>query len=220
MRASPCGAGGSPNKVGRQIPKKSRSYETDININIVRRLKIPILEAPWLLLSKTCLPRCISGHRQATVDPVRSKSPEATAVPPGAERTSNGVKKQWNKLLRILQESDIIIDAIFGIGLQRQIQEPLEGFIEMINSLNIPVVAVDIPSGIDTDTGRVFDTAIRAKVTVTFGFPKKGFLNKTARKYLGKLVVADISIPPGCGVPRKHSGKYLLPQRHQDTKRL
>lgn len=140
--------------------RHSLTQETETNINIVRRLKIPILEAPWLF-SQTQIERR---------------------------------NKLWRILSRLVRDSDIIVDAIFGIGLKREIENPLKTFIEWINSLKKPVVAVDIPSGIDTDSGEVLGTAIKARVTVTFGFPKKGFLNKEARKFLGRVVVDEISL--------------------------
>ncbi len=99
-------------------------------------------------------------------------------------------------VLRLLKSADIIIDAIFGIGLTRAIQGPIKELIVQINSLNKPVVAVDIPSGLDTDSGRPLGIAIMAKMTVTFGYPKIGFKNKEARRYTGRIIVADISLPP------------------------
>jgi NAD(P)H-hydrate epimerase len=96
---------------------------------------------------------------------------------------------------RLLKSADIIIDAIFGIGLTRKIQGPLKELIAQINSLNKPVLAVDIPSGLDTDSGRPLGIAIKAKMTVTFGYPKIGFKNKESRRYTGKVIVVDISLP-------------------------
>jgi len=96
---------------------------------------------------------------------------------------------------RLLKSADIIIDAIFGIGLTREIQGPLREFMEKINSLNKPVIAVDIPSGLDTNSGRPLGIAVRAKMTVTFGYPKIGFKNRDSKEYTGKVIVVDISLP-------------------------
>ncbi|MBI5779312.1 MAG: NAD(P)H-hydrate epimerase [Planctomycetes bacterium] len=98
--------------------------------------------------------------------------------------------------LRLLKSADIIVDAIFGIGLTREIQGPIKELIAQVNSLNKPVLAVDIPSGLDTNSGQPLGIAVRAKITVTFGYPKIGFNNPETRKYTGKVVVADISLPP------------------------
>jgi len=106
-----------------------------------------------------------------------------------------GLPRPHRNAFRLLKSADVIIDAIFGIGLEREIQSPLLEFIAQINSSSIPVVAVDIPSGLDTDTGNPLGIAIKAKRTVTFGFPKIGFLRPSAKKYLGKLIIADIGIP-------------------------
>lgn len=135
---------------------KSRSEATNINLNIARKLRIPVMELPFLL---------------------------------------KGLPRPYRNAFRLLKSADVIIDAIFGIGLEREIQSPLREFIARINSLNIPVVAVDIPSGLDTDTGQPLGIAIKAKRTVTFGFPKIGFIKPSAKKYLGKLIIADIGIP-------------------------
>ena len=96
---------------------------------------------------------------------------------------------------RLLKSADIIIDAIFGIGLTREVQGPIKELIAQINSLKKPVLAVDIPSGLDTDTGNPLGIAIKAKLTVTFGYPKKGFRNNESGKYTGRIKVADISLP-------------------------
>lgn len=89
----------------------------------------------------------------------------------------------------------LIIDAIFGIGLTRPINGPIKELVESINRSKIPVIAVDVPSGLDCDKGIPLGIAIKADKTITFGAPKTGFKNKLAKKYLGKLIVSDISIP-------------------------
>jgi 23S rRNA (cytosine1962-C5)-methyltransferase len=77
-----------------------------------------------------------------------------------------------------------------------------------MNSIKSPVVAADIPSGLDADTGRPLPKAVKATVTVTMGFPKTGFKNKAAKEYIGRLVVADIGL--GAVADRPHaSGKTV-----------
>lgn len=94
-----------------------------------------------------------------------------------------------------LSEADIILDAIFGTGLERKIEGELENFINILNSLNKKVVAVDLPSGISADTGEVLGTAVSAILTVTFGLPKRGHFLFPGRDYVGKLIIEDIGFP-------------------------
>lgn len=91
-----------------------------------------------------------------------------------------------------------IIDALFGTGLTR----PASGFEkQLILDMNrfdkrwVPVVSVDVPSGLDADTGRPLGAAVEASATVTMGLPKLGFKSPEAKKYVGELIVADIGFP-------------------------
>jgi hydroxyethylthiazole kinase-like uncharacterized protein yjeF len=89
---------------------------------------------------------------------------------------------------------DIIVDSIFGTGLRGQLSEEYRHLLECINSRNCPILAVDIPSGLDCDTGEPLGTAINAAWTVTFVAVKKGFTSTTASQYTGKIFVASIGI--------------------------
>ncbi len=95
----------------------------------------------------------------------------------------------------IIKKSPIILDAIFGVGLNRDITGPAKRIIETINQTRKFVVAVDIPSGLDGDTGKIYGAAIKANVTVTFSFPKKGFYLNRGPSLTGRVVVADIGLP-------------------------
>lgn len=94
-----------------------------------------------------------------------------------------------------IKDSAVIIDAIFGIGLDRPVKGFLKSLIEHVNNLKIPILAVDLPSGLDADRGRPLGVAIRAVKTVTFGAPKIGFTAPSAPRYTGEVIVADIGIP-------------------------
>ncbi|GAB5046921.1 NAD(P)H-hydrate dehydratase [Thermodesulfovibrio sp. TK110] len=94
-----------------------------------------------------------------------------------------------------IMQADAIIDAIFGTGLKRAIEGDIARFIENLNSFKKPVLAVDIPSGISSDTGEVMGVAIKAKITVTFGLPKRGHLVFPGKEYTGKLFIEDIGFP-------------------------
>ena len=94
--------------------------------------------------------------------------------------------------------SDIIVDAIFGTGLQGELSEEYIRLIEAINGQEIPIVAVDIPSGLDCDTGKSLGAAIRADSTVTFVAVKKGLAeNPESVRYTGDVYVASIGVEPG-----------------------
>lgn len=92
--------------------------------------------------------------------------------------------------------SSLIVDAIFGTGLAGSPGGGFDKFINAINSLNKPIIAVDIPSGLDCDTGSADGAAIRAMITVTFAAAKKGFLNPASAEYTGEVYIASIGIKP------------------------
>lgn len=91
-------------------------------------------------------------------------------------------------------KTDLIVDALLGIGISGKIREPYKQVIEKINSLKKPVVSIDIPSGIDTDTGFSLGAAVKAKVTVTMTAMKQGLLLNDGKKLSGKIYVVDIGI--------------------------
>jgi len=93
-------------------------------------------------------------------------------------------------------DCDLIIDAIFGTGLTGELAGGFAELINSINALNKPVIAVDIPSGLDCDTGEPLSTAIKAIATVTFAAAKKGFKNLRSAGYTGEVYVASIGIEP------------------------
>jgi len=100
-----------------------------------------------------------------------------------------------DKLRAELQRADLIIDAIFGTGLSGQVRGFYGQVIEQINSNDAPVLAVDIPSGLNCDTGQPLGLAVRANTTVTFIARKKGFDVPAAKAYTGEVLVADIGVP-------------------------
>ncbi|MDR7465107.1 MAG: NAD(P)H-hydrate dehydratase, partial [Armatimonadota bacterium] len=92
--------------------------------------------------------------------------------------------------------ADVIIDAIFGTGFRGQPMGLAAELIEVANAAAVPVVAVDIPSGVDADSGAVRGVAITAAATVTMGWPKVGLLVYPGAACVGQLYVADIGYPP------------------------
>lgn len=101
-----------------------------------------------------------------------------------------------------LNNSCLIIDGIFGTGLRDEFPANIERTVEMVNNSICPVLAIDVPSGVDADFGYVAKKCIRANYTVTFAWLKRGLVLYPAKKYVGQLVVSDISIP--------HEGLALL----------
>ena len=99
------------------------------------------------------------------------------------------------KMLKETLNSEVIIDALLGTGVRGKIREPESTAIELINESGAFVLAVDVPSGLNPDTGE-YDKAVRADLTVTFHRAKPGLLKKESKSYVGELVVADIGIPP------------------------
>lgn len=91
-------------------------------------------------------------------------------------------------------KADLIIDAIFGIGLKGEVKEAIRSIISDLNDKDIPIVSIDVPSGLDADTGKVLGEAIKAEKTVTMQFPKKGFYVNRGPEHVGEIVVADIGI--------------------------
>lgn len=96
----------------------------------------------------------------------------------------------------LIENSDIIIDALFGTGLVREVEGNYEKVINLINSSGKPVVSVDIPSGINSENGQIMGVAVKANLTVTFGLPKIGNLLFPGYENGGKLYVTHISFPP------------------------
>ncbi|MDE5966532.1 MAG: NAD(P)H-hydrate dehydratase [Lachnospiraceae bacterium] len=90
------------------------------------------------------------------------------------------------------KQYDVVIDSIFGIGLCKPLVSPEVDVIRMVNQMNVFRIAVDIPTGLDADTGKVFGTAFKADLTVTFGYSKLGIYMGEGPVYTGELVVADI----------------------------
>jgi NAD(P)H-hydrate epimerase len=96
---------------------------------------------------------------------------------------------------RELTAAEWVVDALFGTGLSGAVRPPLDRVIEAINASRARVLAVDIPSGLDCDTGRPLGATVRAEHTVTFAAPKAGFASPEARAWLGQVHLADIGVP-------------------------
>ena len=90
----------------------------------------------------------------------------------------------------------LVIDAIFGYGLNRPVEGMVSKIIRTINTLDCPVLSLDAPSGLDTTNGHISDAIIKADATLTLALPKTGLVKDGAHSYVGQLFIGDISVPP------------------------
>lgn len=123
------------------------------------------------------------------------------ATPFGAPATENAAyyygKLQFvTKTDSFIPNADILVDAIFGIGFNRAPDEKTAGVIKEMNSADCVRIAVDIPSGVEADSGKVLGPAVNADLTVTFIALKPCFLLPFGSDYCGETIVADIGAPP------------------------
>ena len=102
----------------------------------------------------------------------------------------------FSKYQSEMAEFDVWIDAILGTGLKSDVKGFFKTVIEFINGLNKPLFAVDVPSGLNSDTGQVCGACIRARATATFAFAKTGHTIYPGTQYTGALNIVDIGIPP------------------------
>ncbi|MCG2841639.1 NAD(P)H-hydrate dehydratase [Sandaracinobacter sp. RS1-74] len=116
-------------------------------------------------------------------------------------------------------QADLIVDALFGTGLARGLEGRAAEWVARANAGGRPVLAVDMPSGIDSDSGVALGPAIRAAATVTFHTPKPGHLLLLGRLHAGRLLVADIGLPPPAEARlwRNGPGLWALPHPAADT---
>jgi NAD(P)H-hydrate epimerase len=146
--------------------------------------------------------------------------------PHGAEAAENFAKarnyhpiqitdRNNHDFARALAMSDVVIDAIFGTGAKGKIREPARGIIEAINASGKKIVSIDVPSGMDPDTGRVEDVAVRPTMTVYLHAMKKG-LEKS--RSAGRVIVAGIGISPKAATHvGKGDFKFGYPKRKENA---
>ena len=95
-----------------------------------------------------------------------------------------------------LPSSDVLVDAVFGIGLLSQLREDKKELLMSADCMHYShVIAVDIPSGVNSDTGELMGAGIHSETTITFGRNKTGLITGAGREYAGNVIVEDIGIP-------------------------
>lgn len=119
------------------------------------------------------------------------------------------------------QSADIVVDALLGTGVKGPLKGELAEIVEAINASRAPTVAIDLPTGVETDSGRVEGAAVRATLTVTMGALKRGLCFSPGREHAGRVFVADIGFPKGAvqevgartWYVDRGSARRLLPER-------
>jgi NAD(P)H-hydrate epimerase len=114
-----------------------------------------------------------------------------------AEKIPENVSCEFRKDLKAgdFQAGDIIIDGLLGTGISGMLRPPYENWIGTVNSSYLPVVSLDIPSGLNGDDGTIANIAVKADLTITIGLPKKGMLAGNGPSFCGRIRCVDIGIP-------------------------
>jgi NAD(P)H-hydrate epimerase len=110
-----------------------------------------------------------------------------------------------------LGQADVVVDALFGTGLSRAVQGLQRDVIEAVNRAQARVFALDVPSGLDAETGQVLGAAVRARATFTFAHPKWGLVMAAAKAFVGELHVVDIGVPASLYRAVGHLGELIEP---------
>ena len=105
------------------------------------------------------------------------------------------VEAMLGELRPLLAEADLLVDGLLGTGTRGEIREPYASAIGAVNDARRPVLAIDIPSGLDPDTGKPLGPTVRATKTVTMAAVKVGFRKPGAEQYTGEVMLADIGVP-------------------------
>ncbi|MCB9866499.1 MAG: NAD(P)H-hydrate epimerase [Phycisphaerales bacterium] len=136
------------------------------------------------------------------VGDVRKMSPDAEtnhiiARAIGIPREVVGDVESAVRAARRIDANTVVIDALLGTGFSGAVREPMAALIAALNAQQAArVIAIDVPSGLDCDTGEVGNVAVRADATITFVAPKPGFVRGAGPRCAGEVVVTDIGTPP------------------------
>lgn len=114
----------------------------------------------------------------------------------GLEIRQLSQRQSGQKIRECTNGVNLVVDALFGTGLTGPLRPGAAELVEAINRCEAPVMAVDIPSGLDCDTGKTEGVAIRASFTVTFAAVKAGFIHPESREFTGEVYCADIGVDP------------------------
>ncbi len=101
----------------------------------------------------------------------------------------------WSPRLRLPDRGEPVVDAFLGLGVRPPLSDDAVALIRWMNARRGPKIAADVPSGLDADRGAPLPEAVRARLTVTMGCPKRGLVLTRARPYVGILLVGDLGFP-------------------------
>ena len=138
-------------------------------------------------------------------------------------RAAGGIATEWQPDL--IEDADVIVDAIFGVGLSRNVEQQIASCIQCVNASSAHVLSLDIPSGLATDTGRILGSAIQAERTVSFLGLKLGFYLGDGPNYTGFVMCDELDVPrqafeqlPATGMRiEEDTVARTLPRRHRTT---
>ena len=116
------------------------------------------------------------------------------AMGPSVRVLVGEVEAMLGALCPMLAEADLVVDGLLGTGTRGEIREPYASAIGAVNDARRPVLAIDIPSGLDPDTGEPLGPTVRATKTVTMAAVKVGFRKPGAEQYTGEVILADIGV--------------------------
>ena len=103
----------------------------------------------------------------------------------------------WDKLLLVLRTAQAVVDGLLGTGFQGELRDEAKRLIDIVTRSRLPVVAIDVPSGVNAENGQVESVAIQAAATITLGTPKWGMMFAPGSLYCGRLLSNGIGIPAG-----------------------
>lgn len=127
----------------------------------------------------------VAGDARRNLDALRALGADVRRVEEG----------DADRLADRLAEFDLLVDALGGTGVVGALRGAMKAAVEQVNAAGKPVVAIDIPTGLDCDEGTASGPAIRAQMTVTFVARKRGFDNPESLRFTGDVVVAHIGVP-------------------------
>lgn len=133
-------------------------------------------------------PRIVLAHPEAALA-------EASAHQLASLRAMGVPVHGPDEAVSLVSDADVVLDALLGYSLDGPPREVEAGLIRTANSRGVPILALDLPSGLDPNRGVLHDPTIRATRTMTLALPKVGLLRPEAAEFVGELWLADISVP-------------------------